>query len=453
MKCLPTVLLIHVLFFAIALQAQTTVIEGTITNYAEKTLPIYNIATEQLIGQMPLQSDGTFRQALKIVQPMEVRIGESNSGTAMLIPGKTLRFHPNNGKQKLNPANIADSLHNALHTTFNQFLSATSGLFFVHGTPAQVWQAVDSFRQVRARQIDAQRALLSEDEFRILQHRNAATLYAFALSYGRTMKPIPAADTYYDFIEQINPGDSMYRFSPIAMLYRLEIAYFREHEDIVSTEDFVDYITSQVPDAELAHLYKAVYLKERLDAPSNWRTHPTLTPEALGELEIRLATEKNPYQNLYYHHATIFYQTHRGQKVPDFQALDANGNPVKLSDFQGKTIVIDTWATWCGPCLDQKPTLLSKLAELESEGELQLLFVSVDQNKAQWEKFIAEDEIPAFAKHLYLPKGFRSDFAVQLSINTIPRYIIIDADGNFVNAEAPSPGAELQEQVRRVLNP
>ncbi len=388
---------------------------------------------------------------LNISRPMEVRIGGNTGCSAILLPGKTLHLAPGKDKQTVRPIALADSLHQALYITFNQFLSAASDLFFVHGTPAQVWQAVDSFRQVRARQIDAQRASLSEDERRILQHRNAATLYAFALSYGRTMKSIPATDSYYDFIEQINPTDSTYRFSPIALLYRLETAYLRRHGEIARTEDFVDAIEAAVPDPDLAHWYKAIYLKERLNNPFYWRSHPALAPETLGELEIRFVTERNPYQHLYHHLATRFYQTLSGQSVPDFRALDANEQEVKLSDFRGKTVVIDTWATWCGPCLQQKPTLLSTLAELTSEGELQLLFVSVDQHKKQWRKFINDDQIPAFAKHLYLPEGFASEFAGQLSINTIPRYIIIDAEGNFVNAEAPSPGLELQEQVRRAL--
>lgn len=453
MKCLRNSPWIVIFLFTNSfLWAQSATIEGHFVGFPENTLPVYNIATDQLIGQIAMQPDGTFQQKIQVKAPMEVRIGEKNGCSAILLPGKIVRLTFDTVNQKLTPDHIEDHLHHDLHASFNAFLADKSSLLFGSGTHHQVWQAVDSFRITRAKRIDNSKSQLALEAYEILQHRNAATLHAFAVSYGRMLKLIPPTHHYFDFIEQMHPSDTMFRYSPIAMLWKFEIAYLRQHGKIEQVTDFIDYIENQVTITDLAHFYKSIYLKERLDHPVYWRQHPSLNAEILGELEIRFATEKNPYQQLYYNNATIFYQTLRGQAAPDFSALDAAENAVKLSDFWGKTVVIDSWATWCGPCLDQKPILLETLAEIAPGDKFQLLFVSFDENKKAWEKFIANDPIPDFAKHIHLEKGFRSAFATQLSINAIPRYIIIDAEGNFFNAEAPSPGQELQKQVQQALS-
>ena len=80
--------------------------------------------------------------------------------------------------------------------------------------------------------------------------------------------------------------------------------------------------------------------------------------------------------------------------APDWQLSDVNGKPLKLSDFRGKVVVLDFWATWCPPCRDEEPSL-RKLARAMDPGTFQLVAVSVDEGG--WpaiDKFFAGNSPP-----------------------------------------------------------
>ena len=123
-------------------------------------------------------------------------------------------------------------------------------------------------------------------------------------------------------------------------------------------------------------------------------------------------------------------------EAPDFTYPDAEGKMVSLSDFRGKVVLIDVWATWCGPCQAQMPYLLKLEEELKDSG-IVFMGVSVDEekNKEKWLKMIEEKGL----KGIQLFASGWSKIAKDYEIKGIPRFIVVGKDGKLVARQAPVP--------------
>ena len=113
-----------------------------------------------------------------------------------------------------------------------------------------------------------------------------------------------------------------------------------------------------------------------------------------------------------------------GQPAPDFTLHDPDGQPVSLSQFKGKVVLLDFWASWCGPCIGDLPNL-RKIKEQVAAQPVIFLNVSLDANEAAWQQAIAKHEI----KGVHV----RSEQVAQAyNVSGIPRYYLVDPQGVIV---------------------
>ncbi len=137
----------------------------------------------------------------------------------------------------------------------------------------------------------------------------------------------------------------------------------------------------------------------------------------------------------------------KGTTSPTFIDYEnfAGGN-TSLSGLKGKYVYMDIWATWCGPCIKEIPSL--KSVEKQFEGKnIEFISISVDEGRGYkgnadeayegWRKMVTQKELGGM--QLMADNGFNSDFIRAYKINGIPRFILIDPEGNIVNADAPRP--------------
>lgn len=123
---------------------------------------------------------------------------------------------------------------------------------------------------------------------------------------------------------------------------------------------------------------------------------------------------------------------------PSFDYENYKGGTTKLEDLRGKYVYIDVWATWCGPCIAEIP-YLKKLEEQFHGKNIEFLSISIDAKKdhAKWKKFVSDKQL--VGTQLFADKDWNSDFVKAFGITGIPRFILIDPDGNVVNANADRP--------------
>lgn len=132
----------------------------------------------------------------------------------------------------------------------------------------------------------------------------------------------------------------------------------------------------------------------------------------------------------------------KGTSVPDIKLKDIKGNDVSLSQFKGKLIYIDFWATWCAPCLVNMPDSKKLMEEFK---EVTFLYINIDDNRKNWEKYL-KDKNEIKSNHLYANELTTTEIYKLFNFKSIPHYILIDKDFNFYDSNATVPS-----QVKRDL--
>ena len=115
-----------------------------------------------------------------------------------------------------------------------------------------------------------------------------------------------------------------------------------------------------------------------------------------------------------------------GQTLPDFSLSDKNGTVVSMSDFRGKTVLIEFWASWCGFCMAEVNDLNALHSDFK-EKNFDIVGISIDTDRSSWLKKVSDHNI-AYTQ-LIGENGFDSEFAIACDVKSIPKMILVDSDG------------------------
>ncbi len=137
--------------------------------------------------------------------------------------------------------------------------------------------------------------------------------------------------------------------------------------------------------------------------------------------------------------------TAQQQKAPNFSLKSADGNTYQLSQFKGKVVLVNFWATWCGPCRREIPDFIEAYKNYKSQG-LEIIGVSVDQDG--WTKvtpFVAQNKIN-------YPVVLMDDKVIANygNFNAIPTTFIVDKSGNIVDTHT---GVMTMSQLESKIQP
>lgn len=136
-----------------------------------------------------------------------------------------------------------------------------------------------------------------------------------------------------------------------------------------------------------------------------------------------------------------------GAVAPNFTLKDVNGKSVSLSDYKGKLVLVEFWASWCSPCRAESPNLLKQYAAFKDKG-FEILGVSVDSDKAKWLEAIKKDGL-TWTQVSDL-KGWDNDARKVYGISGVPANFLISADGKIVGNHLM--GEELNKKLAELLN-
>lgn len=135
-----------------------------------------------------------------------------------------------------------------------------------------------------------------------------------------------------------------------------------------------------------------------------------------------------------------------GKKIMEFVQNDPNGKPVNIRDFEGKYVLIDFWASWCGPCRMENPYVVAAYNKYKDKG-FTILGVSLDQNKNAWLKAIEKDGLTW--THVSDLKGWSNEVAQAFGISSIPQNILIDKQGIIIAKNLR--GTALESKLRELF--
>ena len=135
------------------------------------------------------------------------------------------------------------------------------------------------------------------------------------------------------------------------------------------------------------------------------------------------------------------------QIAPEISLPGVNDSPVKLSSFKGKVVLIDFWASWCGPCRASIPSVIKLYDKYKAKG-FEVLGVSIDSKKKDWLKAIAQDKITY--PQVNDKAGWYSKTTEVYGVNAIPNTFLLDKTGKIVAIDLE--GEQLENKLKALLN-
>ena len=133
--------------------------------------------------------------------------------------------------------------------------------------------------------------------------------------------------------------------------------------------------------------------------------------------------------------------------APDFEEAMLDGKLMKLSDLKGKVVLLDFWASWCGPCRRENPNVVNLYKKYNKDG-FTVLSVSLDKSKSSWEAAIEKDNL-IWPYHVSDLQQWNSKVAKQYVVHGIPFTVLIDQEGKIIKTKLR--GTELENELKRLF--
>jgi peroxiredoxin len=180
-----------------------------------------------------------------------------------------------------------------------------------------------------------------------------------------------------------------------------------------------------------------LYAKNDPDAPAIGSLFDGLSPAVKGSTGGRAFADK----------LAIAVKTGIGATAMDFTQNDTLGKPVRLSAFRGRYVLVDFWASWCGPCRQENPNVVSAYTKYHPKG-FDILSVSLDRpgDKDKWLKAIHADGLAW--THVSDLQFWQNAVAVEYGVGSIPQNFLIDPQGKIIGKGLR--GDELEKKLSEI---
>lgn len=132
-----------------------------------------------------------------------------------------------------------------------------------------------------------------------------------------------------------------------------------------------------------------------------------------------------------------------GSQFPDFNEKDAMGKPLSIANYKGKVVMIDFWATWCGPCRGELPNVVATYQKYHDKG-FEIIGVSLDSDRDKLDAFLKETDGMTWPQ-FFDGQGWSNKLAVKYGVESIPFAVLIGPDGKIIGKDLR--GDDLENAV------
>ena len=136
-----------------------------------------------------------------------------------------------------------------------------------------------------------------------------------------------------------------------------------------------------------------------------------------------------------------------GKPFPDFSEKDLDGKPISVGALKGKVVMVDFWATWCGPCRGELPNVIATYQKHHADG-FEIIGVSLDQDRDALDKFLKDTDGMTWPQY-FDGKGWGNTVAQKYLVQSIPFAVLVGPDGKIIGTKLR--GEALETAVAAAL--
>lgn len=207
---------------------------------------------------------------------------------------------------------------------------------------------------------------------------------------------------------------------------------------------FSDFLNSHIENENEGSILQYLFVREILNNNPDWNDI-TEDPLIYFVKDIEMKYQAH-YPNSIYKKQLIlllrdYFTSEQGIPAYPMEVHDTSGATIFLNDFTGRLIVLDFWATWCIPCLEQMPYLEKIKEEYAGKGVL-FITVNMDDKEKKWLDFLRKKK-PQYEISTRLPYGGEDPQATEVGVNALPVYQFIDKQGMYITRDGPKPSSAV----------
>ena len=235
-------------------------------------------------------------------------------------------------------------------------------------------------------------------------------------------------DIWMETFDRNNPANFAFAFDYLRWYDRVNLPVSGTNRHVQHFDNMKKVFTNQQVIDALARDYIQKYLaRPGSDIDEVWQAFCRICPDTATRTKLQAK----------YEYAARFTP---GRPAPDFEMTGFDGKVYRLSDFRGKNLYIDIWATWCGPCCHEIPYMEKLAKHYRKNRNIELISISLDKDLQAWKRKLKEDK-PQW-KQFICPENFQSALVREYGIKGIPRFLFIDKKGKIITVDAPRPSHE-----------
>ncbi len=417
---------------------ETVVVSGKVTNTSDNKLAIRG---ESFFKEISLKPDGSFSETLSIAYNGTYTIAtKENRLSVYLTKGSKLNLTANN----------KDFYKSMIYTG----KGSVENNYIVKKTAITIPIAQDEMYRLGEKEFLAKLADLKNQmttnynatkfEDANFKKQELKNIYFFEQLYLRNY---PTYHAHYAKLPDFKPAADFPKLDPLINLDDEQAFLFSNPYKQIVNEEFSTTIQSKMSNEdEFMGNYALPEIKKRKSQSIR---------NALAQMLSYEITPANPngtdlYNQLMDISTNPFFETDitakynktknliSGKPSPVFDYENHKGGKTSLESLKGSYVYVDVWATWCGPCRQEIPSL--QKVEQQFEGKnIKFVSISVDTQKdhEKWAKMVTDKNLGGI--QLFADNDWNSQFVKEYGIDSIPRFIIIAPDGTILNADAPRP--------------
>lgn len=410
---------------------------GSIKNFTGGKVMLINYSYEEKSKEITIAADGTFdfiydgKPASLLIMLDDEHLGSflyAEPGMKADLQMSIDDVKDEQGKRKVLNVNYSGDNKDCF-----DYMQKTQGYVLMDATDEWNWDRIDTlsfaeYREGWRETVDRSRheiLNIKSPEFRkmmLQQIEDAYNHYLFRFAWSKAKQD----DVFFTWINSLDRNSDMDVASNYMRWYQKANGAKYDRSFAGYTKMLDDVFTNQ----KIKNMFATEYAQSSMESTSTKDKESLL---ADYEAYCTDAKAKERVRATYKHYKNIRI----GAPLVEFNMEDTKGKNVDMKQFRGKFVYIDCWATWCGPCCAEIPYMEKLYAHYKKNKKLEIISLSLDSNKRKWLDKLANDK-PQW-KQFLLPGDFGNTLCTTYGINGIPRFMMIDPEGNIISIDAPRP--------------